>query len=249
MSFGRASMLVAAMVLLLAAPRHLAAQETGEHGLPQVITHDNTAAAGRLQDGVLSLSLRTGVGRWYPEGEASRALRVEAFGEAATPLVIPSPLIRVPAGTIVHATIHNSLSSPLRVHGLCERPGPCEAVTVAAGARHELRFALREPGTFHYWAATVSPALDLRDGSDSQLGGAIVVDAPGQPVHDRVFVLGLIHDEAAGPQTELTVINGRSWPFTERLWHAVGDTLRWRMVNLTRVPASSIPRPAPPRQP
>ena len=34
----------------------------------------------------------------------------------------------------------------------------------------------------------------------------------------------------------LTVINGRSWPLTERLRYATGDEVRWRVLNPTNVP-------------
>ena len=83
-------------------------------------------------------------------------------------------------------------------------------------------------GTFHYWAATEGRTLESRRVRDSQLGGAIVVDPPGTPAPDRVFVLGLVASDTTVP--EVVVINGRSWPHTERLTYAVGDTARWRVV-------------------
>jgi FtsP/CotA-like multicopper oxidase with cupredoxin domain len=209
------------------------AQSASETALPRIATHDNVRPAGRLQDGVLSVSLWAGTGRWYPEGEGSPPREVEAFGEEGQLLTIPSPLIRAPAGTVVQATIRNTLGSPLRVHGLCDRPAACEPMTIPSGATRDVRFALGAAGTFHYWATSTNLTLPLRDGSDSQLGGAMVADEAGATPRERVFVLGLIRREPGVIGTETTVINGRSWPHNEQLHHVVGDTLRWRLVNIT----------------
>jgi hypothetical protein len=50
-----------------------------------------------------------------------------------------------------------------------------------------------------------------------------------------VFVIGLWlrpGDSAAHePERELMVINGKSWPHSERLTYTVGDTVRWRWIN------------------
>ena len=54
-----------------------------------------------------------------------RRLRIEAFGEGSAPLSAPAPLIRVPEGTEIAASIRNELASPMRVNGLCERGGGC----------------------------------------------------------------------------------------------------------------------------
>lgn len=218
---------------LTAVASSAAAQEVGGSALPRIATHDNVRPAGRLEDGVLSLSLWAGAGRWYPEGDDSAPREVEAFGEEGQPLTVPSPLIRAPAGTVVRATIRNTLGSPLRVHGLCDRPGTCEAVTIPPGGTGDVRFTLGAAGTFHYWATTKNLALPLRDGSDSQLGGAIVADEAGAAPPERVLVLGLIRREPGVIGTETAVVNGRSWPHNERLHHALGDTIRWRVVNLT----------------
>jgi FtsP/CotA-like multicopper oxidase with cupredoxin domain len=161
--------------------------------------------------------------------------RVAAFGEKGGPLSIPAPLVRVPLGTVVHATVHNTLPAPLYLHGLCDRSASCDAVAVAAGATHEARFTLGAVATLHYWADLAGSPLDAREGIASQLGGAIVVDPVGAAPSDRVFVLGLLHEESASSESQLTVINGRSWPHTEPLEYAVGDTVRWRVVNLTEV--------------
>jgi manganese oxidase len=74
---------------------------------------------------------------------------------------------------------------------------------------------------------------------DSQLSGGFIVDPADvpPPANERVFVLGRYlrpGDRAAGrPEHELMVINGKSWPDTERLDYALGDTVRWRWINAT----------------
>ena len=124
----------------------------------------------------------------------------------------------------------------MRINGLCDRPGPCEPLAIPAGASREVRFTLTSPGTFHYFGLTRVASLLDRDGVDSQLGGAIVVDPPGVVPPHRIFVMGLIRENPATFGTELTTINGRSWPLTERLDYSTGDTVRWRVVNLTTSP-------------
>ena len=219
-----------ALAVAMTAP--LRAQSVSAPG-PQVVTHDNLKASGQLRDGVLHLSLFAGRGRWLPEGQIAPARVIEAFGEEGGVLSIPSPLIRVPKGSVVQLTIRNTLDSTLRVHGLCDRPGPCEPVAIAPRDTRDVRFTLGADGVFHYWATSTGLPLFVRDGQDSQLGGAIVVDPVDAPIRDRVFVLGLHRSEGAEIGKELTVINGRSWPLTERFNHAVGDSVRWRFVNLT----------------
>ena len=203
---------------------------------PAIATHDNLKPAGRMQGGELQLALWAGTGRWYPEGEKKPARQIAAFGEEGGAVSIPAPLIRVKSGTAVRATVRNTLASPLRITGLCDRPGPCDTVTIPAGTSREIRFTLTAPGTFHYFGLTSAASLFDRDGVDSQLGGAIVVDPAGTAPPDRIFVMGLIRENPATIGTEITTINGRSWPLTERLDYRTGDTVRWRIVNLTTSP-------------
>lgn len=59
MSRTRATLFATTTLLLFAAPRQITAQKADERSLARVATHDNTAPAGRLQNGVLRLSLHT----------------------------------------------------------------------------------------------------------------------------------------------------------------------------------------------
>ncbi|HEV2150356.1 MAG TPA: multicopper oxidase domain-containing protein [Longimicrobiaceae bacterium] len=221
--------LVAAALVCLGAPA--AGQSVG-----RAIANPNTAAAGSLRDGVLTVRLEARRARWYPEAEDGPYLEVQTFGEAGKPARVPGPLIRVPQGTTIRARVHNRLAAPLVLHGLHTRPGsPEDTVHVAPGATRELRFPAGEPGTYFYWGSTTGTGMEERAGVDSQLSGAFVVDPAGARADDRVFVLGAWLDPAGeGPETrEVMTINGKGWPHTERFSPTVGDTLRWRWVNPT----------------
>jgi FtsP/CotA-like multicopper oxidase with cupredoxin domain len=131
------------------------------------------------------------------------------------------------------------------LHGLYARPAAGDdTVQIAPGATREVSFTAGVPGTYFYWGTTTGKAMVDNRWIDSQLSGAFIVDPAGvpPPANERVFVLGLYlrpGDRAAGrPQHELMLINGKSWPDTERLDYTVGDTVRWRWINAT---ASSHP--------
>jgi len=71
------------------------------------------------------------------------------------------------------------------------------------------------------------------------LSGAFVVDAPGATPDDRVLVLSDWFDDDAGSQTPKAfahnayVINGASWPATERLTYPEKRPIHWRVINTT----------------
>jgi FtsP/CotA-like multicopper oxidase with cupredoxin domain len=215
-----------------------------------VSANNNTRPAGRIEGNVLTLRLYADVGRWRPEGPQGAPIEIAAFGGEGAGLSIPGPLIRVREGTTVVLTLRNALGSELRVHGLCTRPGPCDLVSVAPGASREVRFDLNAPGTYFYWATTgpeaVSSLNRTRHRRDTQLGGAIVVDPREGSPADRVLVMSNFGDPSPRPRfgsppdfgstkSHIFAINGSSWPHTEKLHHAVGDRVRWRIINLTFV--------------
>jgi FtsP/CotA-like multicopper oxidase with cupredoxin domain len=112
---------------------------------------------------------------------------------------------------------------------------------VKPGAVREVQFVAGAPGTYFYWGSTTGKGMDTRDGEDSQLYGALIVDSAGTsgPPADRVFVLGAWHEDPDTTQPkpwiprDMMVINGKSWPYTEHFAFAVGDTVRWRWLNPT----------------
>jgi FtsP/CotA-like multicopper oxidase with cupredoxin domain len=221
--------------------------------LPSVVIHDNRQPAGSLRDGALTIELRARAGVWRPEGEAGRAIRIEAFGESSSAPSVPAPLIRVREGATIAATVRNDLDHPLRVHGLCDRSeSPCAPLDVPAGQSRQVTFRSGPAGTYHYWATTIGMPLPFRASDDTQLSGAFIVDPRDRAADpDRIFVItewtSITRDQLRQLAAEddpgaaflklrpdvLFLINGRSWPETERLTYQLGDRVRWRVINLS----------------
>src|SRR5260221_10319612 len=78
--------------------------------LPIAQANDNRAPAGTLREGVLTVRLVVGMARWYPEAPDGPYIDVPAIAEEGKAPHIPAPLIRVPAGTIIDATVRNTLT-------------------------------------------------------------------------------------------------------------------------------------------
>jgi manganese oxidase len=234
----------------------LAATVTGVHGTPsatdlrgylpaastdRVVPNDNRLAAGLLRGHELTLAIDARMAEWRPDGDSQPGASVPAFAEPGKAASIPGPLIRVPAGTVVSLTLRNALSDPLEVYGLVDRTASTIAkdagVKLAPGETRTVRFRLDSPGTYYYWGTASGRPILYRLHEDAQLTGAIVVDQPGARPVDRVMVLGMWTDTNSRAYSVrkriLTVINGRSWPNTERLSYTVGDTVRWRVINAT----------------
>ncbi|MGH7471359.1 MAG: multicopper oxidase domain-containing protein, partial [Longimicrobiales bacterium] len=210
--------------------------------LERVSPNDNRVAAGTLRAGVLTVRLEVRAGDWRPDGDNDAGVEVLAFAEEGKALRVPGPLIRVTEGTEIRASVRNTQTdAPLIMHGLYTRGAAGsvqDTLYIAAGATREVRFTAGAPGTYFYWAATTTTATFARRGRASQLSGALIVDPRGAPTPaDRVFVIGLWSDSVflqvddASRQIIRFVINGKSWPHTERLEHSMGDTVRWRMIN------------------
>src|SRR6266853_1388236 len=134
-----------------------------------------------------------------------------------------------------------------------------DSIVVPPGAVGQLVMQAKSPGNYLYRATTPTGAnrTTLLAGG---LGGALVVDTAGAPArpHDRVFVIMATPDSGAVAELErraamgrsrrespLTVggpngfkgiaftINGRAWPNTERIPATVGDSLHWRVINVS----------------
>jgi CubicO group peptidase (beta-lactamase class C family) len=226
----RTALCSAAALILAASPAH------GTTTPERARTHDNRVPAGRLAGGVLAVELEARRARWYPQAEDGPFVEVQAFAAGRGPAQIPAPLLRVPEGTEVRATVRNRLADPLVVHGLHTRPGGADdTVHVAPGASREVRFRAGRPGTYFYWASTTGNGMEERIGADSQLSGAFVVDPAGGARPDRVFVMGAwLQPGATEAETrEVMTVNGKGWPHTERFTFERGDTVRWRWVNPT----------------
>jgi manganese oxidase len=218
---------VAAVVAATRAPEGIAA-------------NDNRRAAGSLKGGVLTIALEARTGTWRPEGSGGRTLEVAAFAEAGKSLSTPGPLLRVAVGTDVHATIRNRLDKPLTVYGFGKTRGLSDSVIVPVNGVTNVNFKATTPGTFYYVGKRGVTPFGGRPAEDLQLNGVIVVDPPNAPkVADRIFVISwwLQVDPASKSGLDRTTmtINGLSWPHTERLSYTEGDSVRWRVINLTEL--------------
>jgi FtsP/CotA-like multicopper oxidase with cupredoxin domain len=213
-----------------------------------VAANDNRHSAGKLSQGMLTLALRAGRGIWRPEGPRGPGLSVEALGETSSSLMVPAPLVRVEEGTTIVASIRNDLESSLIVHGFCARDGSeCATLAVPPGETRQAQFSARRPGTYHYWATSMGAPVPFRE-----MAGALVVDPRGGAVApDRVLVItewnNLTPDEmrrvvSADDASDVFVklhprltfvLNGLSWPATERLTYDLGEPVHWRVINLS----------------
>ncbi|HEV8598289.1 MAG TPA: multicopper oxidase domain-containing protein [Gemmatimonadales bacterium] len=201
--------------------------------LPNVVANDNRIPAGRLRHDTLSLELEVRLAHWRPEALTDSGVVVAAFAEVGKAPQIPAPLIRVRTGTIILATIRNALpDSTITLRGLASHPTtPGDTTRLAPGQSRQLSFAAGAPGTYLYLANLGARDID-KDPERESAAGALVVDPlEGSPA-DRIFVINIWGDpiDSAGYANAVT-INGRSWPWTERIAANVGDTLRWRWVN------------------
>jgi manganese oxidase len=204
--------------------------------------NDNRVGAGTLADGVLTIGLEAKLARWYPDGDSLPGAVVASFAEIGKAPTIPGPLIRVPKGTVIAATVLNSLADTLAFHIPAAIQGaasgvPTDSIVIAPGERRELRISASANGNFIY-RALHRDVTSGRFAISGQLTGAIVVDSLPQSRPDRVMVITLIGDSISAGGTPLGrplfAINGRSWPHTERISATVGDTVRWRVLNASQ---------------
>lgn len=231
--------------LLMCAAIVSAAKKAEKREAPPVAAdaNDNRKPAGKLVNGVLTVRMEARQTMWFPEGESAPGIPVYGFAEVGRNVSVPGPMIRVPAGTEIRATIKNSLAKMIRLRGLDDHGAAAlDTFDIEAGATREISFRANIPGTFYYWGRTEDNRLGRGFTSDSQLMGAFIVDAPGTRPnkHERVMVMTLFEDTLRTlpkpDEKEVFGINGLSWPHTERLEYVVGDTINWRVINFTVAP-------------
>lgn len=212
------------------------------HSVPPTIQfNDNLAPAGRLTHGVLVASLVAKPGDWFPYEHNGTGIQILAFGEAGKPLQDPGPVLRAPVGTQIVVHITNLTGARLVVHGLsARRQAAPDSLAIAPNETGTARFTADAAGTYYYWAATHGERFSQRWRDDSHLNGALIVDPAGvKPTRDRVFVIereAQTADSAPRDVNSIYTINGRPWPYTERLTYDLGDSVRWRIINASDEP-------------
>jgi manganese oxidase len=129
-----------------------------------------------------------------------------------------------------------------------------DSLVVAPGGTEEVRFTPTVPGSYYYFGRTMEPGWSSTPGpvplggwpeavsfygenaQDRALVGVLIVDAPGEvpDPEERIFLISHWADRD-DPGTWVPsarfLVNGRSWPHTERLVYGQGDTVRWRVIN------------------
>lgn len=198
---------------------------------PVADANDNRRSAGRWQGDTMFVDLDIRLARWYPEGESGDVVEAPVIGEAGRAPQVPAPLIRVRQGTIVVARITNALTdSVVTWRGLNSKPG-VDSVTLKPGGTTTRRFVAGAPGTYVYGA--VAGVVNRELSEREQSFGAFVVDSIGGRTDDRIFVMNVWGQGPVTAYRNALAINGRGWPYTERVTAQTGDTLRWRIVNGT----------------
>jgi FtsP/CotA-like multicopper oxidase with cupredoxin domain len=201
----------------------------------RVVPNDNRVPAGTLRRDTLHLELVLQRAEWYPEAESGPHVTVAAFSEAGKAPSIPAPLIRVRAGTVIHATVRNALpDSTAHLVGLGSHPMP-ETDTLHVKPRQvgTATFLAGEPGTYLY-RAIIGHDPDDREAEHETAGGAFVVDPVGGSPPDRIFVMNITFQPIDSIRArEALAINGKSWPYTETISATQGDSVRWRVLNGT----------------
>ncbi len=224
-------------VLILGLPLH---SGPVDEKLPIALPNPNTTPAGSLRGRTLHIDLEAKLARWHPDGDSLPGIAIEAFSEPGKRPQVPGPLIRVPRGTEILASVRNSLERDTLTFYFPAAGFP-DSVAIPPGQKRGFRARAATAGTFLYRATTSTP-LHRQLEVGGLLAGALVVDSLGGdlPPSDRILVILEASDSAdpafGGPSHERTVraINGLSWPHTEWLRATVGDTVRWRVINASK---------------
>ncbi len=147
-----------------------------------VQANDNRLAAGRLTGSVLHVSLDARIAIWHPDGNDGPGIPIQTFGEAGKTPQIPGPLIRVPAGTTVIASVQNLIPAiTLTMHGMVDRPAVRDRPTrVPFGKTSVIRFRPGSPGTYLYWGATAGETIGRHFGPDSRTNRGIYRRSDGR---------------------------------------------------------------------
>ena len=231
--------------------------EPFDPSLEEVQINDNRKPAGELRNGIYYIHLEIREGNWYPETKEGKPIKIKALAEAGKPLQVPGPLIRVPEGVEIKATITNKIKDiQQELYGFYTRPKPFlpgnvfDSIDIRPGETKEVSFNPGPAGTYLY--AVKDTAAEMTRKSPyyhNQAYGALIVDAKNEipDPKERIMMIGMCQvSKDSNPATintsipgttEITnfVINGLSWPYTERLQYRQGERVKWRVINISRV--------------
>lgn len=211
------------------------AQGRAQALLPAAKANDNRSFAGTLQNGALTVHLSVVRAMFHPDRDDDPGVDILALQEDGHAPSIPAPLIRVPRGTEVRTTIRNTLTdSSVLVYGLSGSRTLEDTVRIQPGETRELVAQTTSAGNAIYqvtWSHRPS-----RFGGDRLMTGAFIVDEPGAGRQDRVLIILEWMDSTRlkrfpGAVPAVFTINGKVWPFTERMQYDLGETITWRVIN------------------
>ncbi|MBY0491753.1 MAG: multicopper oxidase domain-containing protein [Gemmatimonadaceae bacterium] len=219
--------------------------------LPRAGLEDYRVPAGTRVGDTLRVAFNIQEVGWRPEGATGADLPAYAFVEVGKPARVPGPLLRAPSGTVVRVTLRNTLGVSLMVFGLQDHAAGkgTDSVALAPNATRTVSFTVTAAGSYYYYARVrpavqhpTAPVPDEWASGEKQEGplvGALIVDARGStpPRGERILLITRWLDDDDprvhhDPSFKM-MVNGASWPNTERLRYTVGDTVRWRVINAT----------------
>lgn len=205
-----------------------------------VVINDNRVAAGTLRSGTLTVAFDVVEAAWRPEGDHDPRVPVLAFAEPGKLPMLPGPLLRAPVGTMVEFTVRNRTDSTLVIHGLRPTLGAAkDTIQLKPRGERTVSFTLLAEGNHFYWAGFPGYAESgAREWLDSQLTGALIIDAPGARVdteHERIFVITewFVNRPEVQDFETLLSFNAKAWPYNDRLTFTQGDSVRFRILNTT----------------
>jgi FtsP/CotA-like multicopper oxidase with cupredoxin domain len=201
--------------------------------LPLAATNDLRTPAGTMRGDTLVVELDVVQVAWTPRANDGPRVPTRILMERGGTPSVPGPLIRLAAGTPLRLSVRNSTNEFVELGSALDSGTVfgVQSIGLAPGATHESRWTPSAPVSSAY-------AISGENGLPGASAGAIVVDPAGAAPHpdERILLLS-----AWGSRAEPTsldpnfswklVVNGRSWPYTERFDFTVGDTVRWRVIN------------------
>jgi FtsP/CotA-like multicopper oxidase with cupredoxin domain len=192
---------------------------------------------------------------WQPQGPGTITLPAYAFVEPGQPARIPGPLLRLKETQWLRLTIRNRVAVDVVVRGLGARPFAASGadstlVRVASDATVLVRAGA--PGSYFYWGrvtpavlpAHLSPPIPPQllsaaggEGPEGVFVGPLIVDGATEtpdPRERTVLITRWMDDTIPGvsdPTDWMFMFNGASYPNIPPMRYAVGDTVRWRVIN------------------